>query len=161
MRSEEILNIKKYVEGAYPNLKKDPDADIIWLDMLKDYNYLGVLEAVRNYIKSGNKYPPTLAEIIKGYEVVLDKHQEEVLTRMVNSGMFDDPNGADPEIAAWNKENRIDKARYWMSLEKPSWPGWFLTEYKKHLRNIIQIKYGGRNEQKYVQLESEGKNPSA
>lgn len=142
MTYEEVVHIRNYVKGAYPQVKDNTEAtDAVWFDMLKDYAYLGILASVKEYIRSGKQYPPTLAEVIKNYEVVLDLHQDDILNQMILDGVFDDPEGAKEDIAEWNKECRIDKVKYWMSLEKWQWPKWFLDIYKNYMKQIINQKY--------------------
>ena len=131
MTQEQVVHIRNYVRGAYPQLKDNSEStDAVWFDMLKDYAYLGILASVKDYIRSGKQFPPTLAEIIKNYEVVLDSHQDSILNQMILDGVFDDPVGVNEVLADWNKECRIDKAKYWMTLEKWQWPSWFLEIYK-------------------------------
>jgi hypothetical protein len=144
MTFEEVVHIRNYVRGAYPQVKDSSEStDAVWFDMLKDCAYLGILASVKDYIKKGKQYPPTLAEIIKNYEVVLDSHQDDILNQMILDGVFDDPEGTNEDIADWNKENRIDKAKYWMTLEKWQWPKWFLEIYKNYMKNLISQKYIG------------------
>lgn len=142
MTYEEVVHIRNYIKAAYPQVKDNSEAtDAVWFDMLKDYAYLGILASVKDYIMSGKQYPPTLAEVIKNYETVLDSHQEDILKQMMIDGVFNDPDGSNPAIAEWNKENRIDRARLWMSLEKSKWPKWFLDIYKKYMKQIVNQKY--------------------
>ena len=79
MNDGQALAIKTYCEGAYPNMKKDSNADLVWIDMLKDYEYNGILMSVKKHILSGNKFAPSLAEIIKGYEMILTSNNEKLV----------------------------------------------------------------------------------
>ena len=82
MDNSQALTIKAYCEGAYPNMKKDDTYDVVWFDMLKDYQYQGIMQSVKKYIMAGNKFPPTIAELIQGYETLLTD-QNEKLVEMV------------------------------------------------------------------------------
>lgn len=150
MNSEEIIMAKKYVEGAYPQMQnkdKDNGADIVWLDMLKKYPKEGVIASIKAYIESGNPYPPTLADIIKGYKAELDSHKTEILSQMISDGFFDDPETTDMEIAEWNKDKRIDKAKYWLTLDSKTWPQFFRDEVRKYYK---YIELGGKENVKQL-----------
>jgi hypothetical protein len=80
MTTKQVLAIKTYCEGAYPNMKKDSTADLVWIDMLKTYQYEGIMKAVKTYILSGNPYSPTIAVLIQNYGIELTSHNEKLVS---------------------------------------------------------------------------------
>jgi hypothetical protein len=142
MTDEQVVAIKKYVEGAYPMMKSNDDSDLVWFDLLQDQEYYGILQSIKNYIRAGNKFPPTVSEIIKGYSLIIMEFNDEVLRLMDEDGFFNDPPGGEIEVALWNKQNRKRKALVWMSRDYPkeNIPRWFKEEYQKY-EQMIKQKY--------------------
>lgn len=66
MTKEEYTQLKAYLIGAYQNLVI---TDIVWYDILKEYDFKMMLRASKNYIKQSS-FPPTIASLIKEYELV-------------------------------------------------------------------------------------------
>lgn len=79
MTTKQAITIKTYCEGAYPNMKKDQTADLVWIDMLKTYQYNGMMQAIKKYINSGNVYSPTIAVLIQNYEFILSSHHQDLI----------------------------------------------------------------------------------
>jgi hypothetical protein len=134
MTELEIISIKKYVKGAYPNMKDTEISNIVWIDLLQDEEYYGILQSVKNYIKDGNKFPPTVGEVIKGYNLIINKFRDDILNKMEDDGVFDDPDSTDIEIAMWNKKNRKRKTLIW-SANLSKAPEWFVKIYKSYETN--------------------------
>ena len=132
MTVQEVMLIKKYAEGAYPQMKQDEGNDLVWIDMFSPYEFLGIKTALQNHIRSGNKFPPTIAELIKGYEVLLDTFHEDILNRMIQDNVF--------EGDEWNKSKNIEKARAWLSHPMKVMPDWFKTIYLQY-RNQIATQF--------------------
>lgn len=63
MTSDEALRIKKMVEGIWHN-NQTPEADILWITMLEDENFICVYKALQSFIKQNKLYTPKLPEII-------------------------------------------------------------------------------------------------
>jgi len=142
MTKKEVVLIKSYIKGAFPNFKDDQKTDVIWYDMLKDEEYYGILQSVKNFIKSGSKYPPTLAEVLKGYDLILDSLYNDVINLMDEDGFFDDPEGTPAEITLWNKKNRKRKALFWVTgnTTKSVAPEWFKEIFKSY-KDKLKTKY--------------------
>lgn len=155
MTSQELSQLRAYIKGAYPHIKDDEQDDLVWFDLLQGYEYLGLLQTVKRYIKAGNRYAPTVAELISGYETILDGFNLDILDRMASDGVFDDPefvtitdlNGikrtiaTEPEVRAWNRQKRIDRARNWLS--KNFLPDWFKRDYQRY-EDLFKQKYFGK-----------------
>ena len=103
MTKAETMAIRKYVEGAYNQVKTNNDSDLVWFDMLKDYDYQIMLKNLKDYIKSGNKYAPNLADLIGMYKPELLGENKKIFDLLEQNGFFDDESG-DKEIAEWNKK---------------------------------------------------------
>jgi hypothetical protein len=114
MTTQEALTIRKYAEGAYPQLKSNDGSDLVWVDLLAEYGALGIMKVLKDYIKTGNKFPPTVSELINKYQTVIPDFEESVLQLMLESGEFDDQVGHD-EIRLQNRNNRVKKMREWIS----------------------------------------------
>ncbi len=142
MKDEQVVAIKKYVEGAYPMMKSNDDADLVWFDLLQDEEYYGILQSVKNYIRAGNKFPPGVSEIISGYSLIISGFADDVLKLMDDDGYFEDKEGLDSEISDWNRSNRKTKAFIWMSTSFPkeTIPNWFKQDYKRY-ESKIKAKY--------------------
>ncbi len=145
MTAQELNQIRAYIKGAYPNFKDDENDDIVWFDLLQGYQYQGIMQALKSYIKSGNRFAPTVAELIKGYETILDDFNSDIIERMTRDGVFDDPycvemiDGrlieTEPEVRRWNREKRITKAKNW--LQAKSMPDWFKDKYDSYRKQFV------------------------
>jgi len=144
MTQQEVIFVKNYIKGAYPNIKDDTTSDAVWYDLLKSEEYYGILQSVKNYIRSGNKYAPTLSEIIAGYELIVLEYQNEIIQRMDKDGYFNDGETSPYEIASWNKKNRMRKANVWASRDYPKEkiPDWFKRDYQRY-EDLFKQKYFG------------------
>jgi uncharacterized protein YciI len=141
MTTEQVITIKKYVEGAYSTLKTETDNDLVWIDMLKDQEYYGILESAKKYIRSGNKFPPTIGELIKGYEIVIDEFNKIVFEMMADDGYFVDRVSKEKEVRDWNTEKRTKQTKIWLSKNYPKEyiPEWFLSDWKKYANDVKQL----------------------
>lgn len=117
MTSEELLKIKKYINGAYPSFKDNDQNDAVWFDLLKDYSFNGIIESVKQYVINGNKFTPSIAEIISGYKVLLTEQNEQILHDMEINGEFDDTSLNSIETFEWNYNNRKRKMKMYLSGE--------------------------------------------
>lgn len=152
MTAQELSQIRAYIKGAYPYTKDDEQDDLVWFDMLQTYDYAGVLHTVKAHIRSGNKYAPAIAEIIGGYESILDKANSDIIEQMTRAGEFDDQENVklhdgrviatDPEVSAWNKQNRIEKAERWLS--SGTMPDWFRKIYEKYKKVMTERYFGSK-----------------
>ena len=138
MTIQELSQIKAFIKGAYPNSRDDEASDIVWYEMLQNQEYYGTLQAVKSHIRSGNRFPPTLSELIAGYEVIVQSFSNDILDLMDRDGYFNDPVGSDPALASWNKDNRKRKAQVWLSIHKM--PDWFKMDYQRY-EGQIKVKY--------------------
>lgn len=143
MTVQEVMLIKKYAEGAYPQLKQDEGNDLVWIDMLSPYELLGIKTTLQNYIRKGNKFPPTIADLISGYEMLLNSFDEDIINRMIQDNVF--------EGDEWNKPKNIEKARAWLShpLKERVMPDWFREMYLRY-KNQFEIQYFSPSNQKLL-----------
>jgi hypothetical protein len=152
MTEVQVISIKKYCEAIYPMMKNDSDgdSDLVWYDQLKDEEYHGTMQALKNWIKKGNKFPPSIPELIFGYDYAVLEHQAEVIRMMDYDKYFDDPKGTDEEIAAFNKKNRIRRAKMYCSIDYPKEriPEWFKKDY---------LKYDERLKAEYIKISLQQK----
>ncbi|NCC19098.1 MAG: hypothetical protein EOM29_09190 [Bacteroidia bacterium] len=149
MKPAEIVILKEFIKSAYPSYKDESaTSDAVWYEMLHDEDYQGAMMAVKKYIREGNKFPPTLAELIKGCEGVVLEFNNAVLQAMDKDGYFSD----DGEYSDWNYENRKRKAMMWISKDYPkeSVPEWFTKDYRKYEESIKEQYFLGRPAQKRI-----------
>ena len=141
MTREQVLSIKKYVEGAYQTVKNDIDNDLVWIDMLKNEEYYGILESAKKYIRAGNKFAPTIGELIQGYEIVIDEFNKIVFDMMVDDGYFVDRVSKDQEVREWNTQKRTKQTKIWLSKNYPKEyiPQWFLDDWRKYASEVKQL----------------------
>ena len=141
MTVEQVLSIKKYVEGAYQTVKSDIDNDLVWIDMLKNEEYYGILESAKKYIRAGNKFPPTIGELIQGYEIVIDEFNKIVFDTMADDGYFVDRVSKDQEVRDWNTQKRTKQTKIWLSKNYPKEyiPQWFLDDWQKYASEVKQM----------------------
>jgi hypothetical protein len=141
MTREQVLSIKKYVEGAYQTVKSDIDNDLVWIDMLKNEEYYGILESAKKYIRAGNKFPPTIGELIQGYEIVIDEFNKIVFDMMADDGYFVDRVSKDQEVRDWNTQKRTKQTKIWLSKNYPKEyiPQWFLDDWQKYASEVKQM----------------------
>lgn len=145
MNIQEVIALRKYAEGAYPQMKSTDTIDAVWLDMLQPYQPLGMMMALKSYIKTGNPYPPGVGELIKGYEKIVSGLDSDIIEKMDKEGIFDDPKETDREIAEWNRANRKSRATAWLSLwnREKVIPSWFWEIYDQY-RQRVEYKYFGK-----------------
>jgi len=145
MNLQDIIALRKYAEGAYPQMKLSETSDAVWFDMMASYQLNGMMEALKTYIRSGNTYPPTVADLINGYETIISGFDSDIVEKMAREGVFDDSKGCDSEIADWNRTNRKNKALAWLSSPNRDrfMPLWFATLYDLY-RTRVETKYFGK-----------------
>lgn len=129
-----------FCENAYHQLKEKDGGDEVWIEMLKEYQYEVMLSAVKNYIKSGKTYPPSIADLINAYGTEVITIYDGVLDAMEKDGVFNDPEKSDEDLEFWNKDKRRKKAIVW--LQSNNMPEWFRTVLQKYLKRTVLI-YGG------------------
>ena len=141
MTREQVLSIKKYVEGAYQTVKSDIDNDLVWIDMLKNEEYYGILESAKKYIRAGNKFAPTIGELIQGYEIVIDEFNKIVFDTMADDGYFVDRVSKEQEVRDWNTQKRTKQTKIWLSKNYPKEyiPQWFLDDWRKYASEVKQL----------------------
>jgi hypothetical protein len=145
MTKSEVIMLRNYIKGAYGYDNGGESTDAVWFDLLQEYEYKGIMQAAKNHIKSGNNYPPRVAELISGYELILDDFNDDILDKMAKDGVFDDPycvemiDGrlieTEPEVRRWNREKRITKAKNW--LQAKSMPDWFKDKYDSYRKQFV------------------------
>ena len=141
MTENEVLAVKTYAEGAYPQMKSEKASDFVWVDMLSPYDLNTAMVSLQTYIKSGNRFPPTVADIIKGCGEAQKNQDEEFIAYLDNLGMFREA-GEDDEVSRWNKDNREQKARNWLAhpLREKAWPEWFRLLYTAFREKKLLLK---------------------
>ena len=145
MTIEQMIMIRKYIDGAYPlqrqrTKEETADADMIWFDMLKDEDYNLCMQGVKNYIRSANNFPPSISAILEASKEVVLQYNNKVIELMESEGYFNDSETTPLEISAWNKENRRRKAQIWASNNYPKEliPDWFKTDYQRYEVRVRQ-----------------------
>ena len=145
MTVEQVITLRKYVDGAYPQLRQRSkeeieDTDTVWFDLLKDEDYYLAMQSVKNYIRSGNPYPPGISNVIDGCKTVILQYNNRVLEAMEADGYFDDVKSESAEVSKWNKDNRIRKARAYVSegYPKERIPEWFRRDYQRYETGVKQ-----------------------
>lgn len=143
MTAKETLSILKYIKGVYPYTKDSELSNVVWIDMLKDEEYFGILESVKNYIREAHEYAPNVGQIIKGYDIIIKQFANDILNKMNDDGVFNDPIETDIEIAMWNKNNRKRKALMW-SQDLSKAPEWFVELYKSYEKEKKQLVFNSQ-----------------
>lgn len=145
MTVEQVITIRKYIDGAYPQLRQRTkeeieDTDTVWFDLLKGEDFHLAMQAVKNYIRNGNNFPPSISSVLEGCKAVILKYNNRVLETMEADGYFDDPENADAETSKWNKDNRKRKAQVWVSkgYPKEQIPDWFKKDYQRYEATVKQ-----------------------
>lgn len=121
----------------------DESSDAVWFDMLRNEDYQGIMLALKSYIRAGNKYPPSIGELLKGYDNQILEFNNAVLETMERDGYFADSEVTDPEVARFNYENRKRKAMMWASRDYPKEhiPEWFLKDYKSYEERVKSLYF--------------------
>lgn len=128
MTKDEFALIKIYMETAYQSQRWEVSV-AVWFDFLKNFNYRITLEAVKKYIGL-NKFPPTVSDIVKGYDLLLDDISQlpldNIILKMRADGYFNTPFNEPLDII----DNRMYKANKW--LYTGIIPAWFLRDYNRY-----------------------------
>lgn len=121
----------------------DESSDAVWFDMLRNEDYQGIMLALKSYIRAGNKYPPSIGELLKGYDNQILEFNNAVLETMERDGYFADGEAVDSEVARFNYDNRKRKALMWASKDYPKEhvPEWFLKDYKAYEEKVKSIYF--------------------
>jgi hypothetical protein len=135
MKPAEVIIIREIIKESYPYAKMDNErGDDVWYMLLKDYKFEPMNEVLINYIKQGNKFAPSIAELISLYTMFYKQQATGVVAEMDNDGYFDDPPGTAAETAIWNHNNRLRKAIMWS--ESGNMPDWFREDYMKYKNRL-------------------------
>lgn len=154
MTQEQVLAIKKYCEAAYPIMKTNIDDDLVWIDMLKEYQYEGMMATTKKYILNSNRFPPTLSDLVKNFEYELTPFNKQVFYEMELNGEFEDRTSEDSEIRAWNTANRKRRVKHHLSTSDENWPSWFREMYQKYHDEIKKLYFGGnKNENRFIETQ--------
>lgn len=129
MTIEEVLKIKKFLEGNYPKLKEADDE--VYTMMLAEYEFNLMIEAAKNHIKK-NKFPPTIANLLEEYDKVLRYYKTKIVRKMQNAGIF-------KTITEFEKALRF--------VERDIIPDWFRDMMIEFIKNDNQL---GNNKVKFL-----------
>lgn len=150
MSPEQVVAIRTMIKEAWPYAKLDSDTgDEVWFVILQEYKYKPMYDAVIHFIKGGNKFAPSLPELIKLYEEFNQVELSEVVQFMEEKGYFNDPDGSDAETAMWNHQKRLNKTM--MFIESGTVPEWLQRDINKYYRMLHPTKIDGDNKK---QLET-------
>ncbi len=125
MIHSEIIKIKKLLEGNYPSLAKQDD--LVYLSILKDYDYNIMAEATKNIIMR-EKFPPNIAVILEEYNKVASSKTLKIIQAMNDAGMF-------------YHHTELDKAILW--AKKNLFPDWFrqmMIDFLNQNKKLIMDK---------------------
>jgi hypothetical protein len=98
-------------------------------------------EALMIWIKSGHKFPPSVADLIARYDDSMKQVATGVIAKMDEDGYFDDPEDSPRETAIWNYNNRIRKANMWS--QSGNGPDWFMKDYQEYYNKLYQSQLTG------------------
>jgi len=144
VNTDQVLAIKRFAEGAYPQMKNDGGSDAVWIEMLSTYDFGGMMQTLKNHINGGNKYPPSIAELIGGYKNAVSEYDSKFVEWLEKTGKLADAEGTDAEIAALSLRHRKEKAVAIMShpLRDSIMPGWFAAWYAEYRAKVERRIYG-------------------
>lgn len=141
MTVEQVITLRKYIDGAYPQQRQRTreeieDADTVWFDLLKGEDFHLAMQSVKNYIRSGNNFPPSISLILEGCKAVVLQYNNRVLEMMDSDGYFN--NTAETDIET--RRIRKQKAEIWVSNNYPKEliPEWFQRDYQRYERIVKQ-----------------------
>ena len=146
MNSKEVITIRTFIKEAYPYSKLESDTgDDVWFVLLKEYKFATVYETLIEYIKNGNKFAPSIAELIHLSKDKDTLKLNEVVAYMEEKGYFDDEEVLSAEAAMWNKENRLRKTMSY--IERGIVPEWLQKDINKYYREMNPLKLGDEKKQ--------------
>lgn len=149
MTIEEVIALRVFINEAYPFAKMDQtEGDVTWHIILQECNAKEMQDVVLLYIRSGQKYPPSVAELISRYEKRVDEIIPEIVSFMMGHRFFDDDDKNDLVMFEWNRKNRIRKASIWVRTN--IMPDWFRVELEK-FKNIMKKEELGFAERKLIE----------
>lgn len=131
MTIEEVLKIKKFLEGNYPKLKETGDE--VFTMMLSEYDFSIMVEAAKNYIKL-NKFAPTIASLLEEYNKIIKHRKTEIVREMYKAGKF---------------ANVTEFEKSLMFVERDIIPDWFRNMMIEFIKNDNQL---GNNKVKLLGL---------
>ena len=135
MTIKEVITLRTFIKESYPYSKLENESgDDVWYVLLKDYKFKNVYEALIDYIKEGNKFAPSIAELISLSKTKEKIFLNEVVQYMDEQGYFDDKKVLNAEVAMWNKESRIKKTMSF--IERDAVPEWLQKDINKYYREL-------------------------
>lgn len=94
MTDKQAIYIKTFLEGAFPILKETKESDLVYVVMLKEYDFETMFQATKNYIKK-SCYAPTIAGLIQEYDLLMAERKKlltnkllEIVADMEKAGAF-------------------------------------------------------------------------
>lgn len=141
MTAEGVIALRTIIKETYPLVKMESqEGDEVWYLLLQEYDFEPMQLALLEYIKSGNKFPPSAADLIRLYEFH-DPKTNLLLEYMDSKGYFNDPRGTRADIAQFNYENRKRKAMWW--IKNRSIPEWLQKDLDKY-SIMMQKEWGNK-----------------
>lgn len=119
MKAQQVIMLRAIINESYPYVKMDKEeGDEIWFLMLQDYNYELMQKSLLDYIKDGNKFAPSIADLIKLHDHKKSTFRHPVVEFMLDKGYFNDRDGEGKtiysDLASWNRDNRVKKHNMWV-----------------------------------------------
>jgi len=141
MKAEQVIMIRAIINESYPYVKMDKEeGDEVWFLMLQDYNYKIIQQALIDYIKNGNKFAPSIAELIKLHDKKKESFRHPLVEFMLGKGYFNDRDAdgktIHSELASWNRDNRVRKHNMWLLEDRV--PTIFQADLDKYRKMMQQ-----------------------
>ena len=149
MEAEQVIMIRAIINESYPYVKMDKaEGDEVWFLMLQDYSYEIIISVLKGYIKNGNKFAPSIAELIKLHDQRKESFRHPLVDFMLDQGYFDDRdkdgNKLYGELPSFNRDNRVRKHNMWLLEDRV--PEVFKKDLEKYrkLMEKEELKYTER-----------------
>lgn len=149
MKAEQVIMIRAIVNESYPYVKMDKEeGDEVWFLMLQDYNYELIQKSLIEYIKNGNKFAPSIADLIRLHDAKKENFRHPLIEFMFDKGYFDDIDGDGNkiynELASWNRDKRVKKHNMWLLEDRM--PPIFKDDIEKYRKMMEQeeLQYAER-----------------
>lgn len=141
MEAEQVIMIRAIINESYPYVKMDKqEGDEVWFLMLQDYSYDLMINCLKNYIKNGNKFAPSIAELIELHDKRKESFRHPLVDFMLDKGYFDDVddkgNKIFGEVASWNRDKRVKKHNMWLLEDRV--PSIFKADLEKYQKMMQQ-----------------------
>jgi hypothetical protein len=147
VKPAEVITLREIIKESYPFAKMDNErGDDVWYVLLKDYQFQPMHNSLVSWIKAGNKFPPSIADLIARYDDTVKETATGVIAMMDEDGYFDDPEDASREIAIWNHNQRLRKANMWSQNGKG--PDWFMRDYQTYYDRMFPTQIGSSETKK-------------